>query len=125
MNAGALCERDQRILAQALEAQKITDLEICRTIHGLGSHRGMHFLEIARMLRKSPRQSVRDLNIVRMAVGRAAARGLITDEDNTKEHYENVYELTDAGRFVLRTAVTGPKAHSILDEIEAEMAGEA
>lgn len=37
-------------------------------------------------------------------------------------HY---FRLTEAGRFYLQTAITGPKAHSILDEIEAEMAGDA
>lgn len=35
------------------------------------------------------------------------------------------FRLTDAGRFHLRTAITGPKAHSLLDEIGAEMAGQA
>ena len=124
MNA-RLSDRDQRILAQAIEAQKITNLEICRTLDQEGGHLGLHFLHRARVLRKSPRQTVRDLNIVRMAVGRAASAGLISDEQTWKEHYENVYELTDAGRHILRTAVTGPAAHALLDEIEAEMAGQA
>ena len=37
-------------------------------------------------------------------------------------HY---FRLTEAGRFYLQTAVTGPRARSILDEIDEEMGDEA
>ena len=122
MNAGALSERDQRVLAKALEAKKINALEICRAIHGFGSHRPMRFGELARMLRKSLQPTVRDLTIVRMAIGMAESGGFIREAEPTvfdKTDFGG-YFLTDAGRHILKTAVTGPKAYSILDEIEAE-----
>lgn len=127
MNAGALCERDQRLLAKALEAKKITALEVCRAIQGFGSHRPMRFVELARMLRKSLQPTVRDLTIVRMAIGMAESSGFIREAepsifDKTSEGW---YVLTDAGRHILMTSVTGPAAHDVLAEIEAEMAGEA
>lgn len=127
MNAGALSERDQRVLAKALEAKKITALEICRAIHGLGGHRPMRFVELARMLRQFPKTTVCDLTVVRMAIGMAESGGFIREAEPTvfdKNDYGG-YFLTDAGRFILMTAVTGPKAHSLVAEIEAEMAGEA
>lgn len=116
--------RDANLL-KAIEAKKLTGLEICRDIADSGRD-AEHFLALARTLRASPRQTVRDLTIVRMAIGMAESSGLrvanLVVDDSA---YANAYELTDAGRFVLRTAVTGPKAHALLDEIDAEMAGEA
>lgn len=41
---------------------------------------------------------------------------------NQAHHY---LRLTDAGRFYLKTSETGPAAHDVLADIEAEMAGEA
>lgn len=118
--------RDANLLKKAIEAKKLTGLEICRAIADSGRD-AEHFLALARRLRASPRQTVRDLTIVRMAIGMAESSGLIRDANLLVDDsaYANAYELTDAGRFVLRTAVTGPKAHALLDEIDAEMAGEA
>lgn len=125
MNAGALCERDQRLLAKALDAKKITALEICRTIHCAGGH--LHFVELARVLRKSPRQTVRDLTIVRIAVGMAESGGFIREAEVTTfdKTSEGGYLITDAGYFILKTSATGPAAHDVLADIEAETAGSA
>lgn len=127
MNAGYLSERDQRVLAKALEAKKINALEICRAIHGFGSHRPMRFVELARMLRKSLQPTLRDLTIVRMAIGMAEYGGFIREAEPTvfdKGDFGG-YFLTDAGRHLVMTSVTGKSARALINEIEEEMAGQA
>ncbi|RYF30664.1 MAG: hypothetical protein EOO23_04660 [Comamonadaceae bacterium] len=120
--------RDARLRAQAIEAQKITNLQICQTIQG-GRYERMDFIELTRALRKPRRETVGELAIVSMAVERAESDGLV-EETGVQFNLGtgrgvDVYGLTDAGRHVLMTSVTGPAAHAVLADIEAEMAGAA
>ncbi|MDO8742066.1 MAG: hypothetical protein Q7J45_00815 [bacterium] len=123
-----LIAREARRRAQGNEARKITNLEICRAIQQ-GSSQRMDLIDLTRALRKPRRETVGELAIVSMAVGRAESDGLV--EENGVQinlgtgRCTDLYGLTDAGRHILMTAVTGPAAHDVLAEIEAEMAGAA
>ena len=126
MSTTTLSKRDQRTLKVALEALKITGLQICKAIEASGQD-VVRFDDLAGLIRNKPPQTVIDLSVVYVAIGMAVTKGLIRDpgENVPDESYQHAYELTDAGRFILRNFDTGPKALSILSDIDAEMAGAA
>lgn len=127
MSRDVITSREERMLRVALGAAQIPSLKICQAIASTGSA-VVRFDDLVSMLRPRPTQTVLDFSIVQVAIAWAAEKGLIRDPGHTgaDNKYQHAYELTDAGRFHLQTAVTGSTARGILAEIEAEeTAGQA
>lgn len=93
-----------------------TRLEICRAVEAAGA-KGLKGVPANPLFRSSAMHKEAAL------FADAVEQGLVeVFRINQAHHY---FRITEAGRFYLRTSVTGPAAHSILADIDAEMAGRA
>ncbi|GKT26027.1 hypothetical protein [Acidovorax sp. SUPP3334] len=100
-------------------SKKITGLQICAAI-AKTAHGSMRRLDLALEIRLNPLNDWQ-LGIECAAIGVAVCEGLIVDVDADVGHgFVRICHLTDAGRHLLMTRITGTTARGILDEIEGE-----
>lgn len=121
--------RANRIIAIDLErielSKQITNLEICNRFH----EADLNFISLRECGNAFHGHAGK---VVLHAMARARDEGLIVScIFEHHGHYGELaglvpgYRLTDAGRHIATTSVTGKSARETLNEIEAEMAGQA